>query len=70
LDVIRLLVEHLDSSGGYLHVVNEKGGKRRTFIIHRPVIDALGCTYGLRKRHAFADRIEAEDAKSAKGRSF
>jgi integrase/recombinase XerD len=37
-----LKVEHLDGSGGYLHVVNSKGGKQRTSILPRPVLEALG----------------------------
>ncbi len=35
-------IEHLDSAGGYLHVVKGKGGKQRTCIIPRPTLDALG----------------------------
>lgn len=34
--------EHLDSAGGYLHVVNGKGGKQRTCVTPRPALDALG----------------------------
>jgi integrase/recombinase XerD len=37
-----LKVEHLDGSAGYLHVVNGKGGKQRTSILPRPVLEALG----------------------------
>ena len=40
-EVAALKVEHLDGTGGYLHVVNGKGGKRRTSILPKPVIDAL-----------------------------
>jgi integrase len=36
-----LKVEHLDGPGGYLHVVNGKGGKQRTSILPKPVLDAL-----------------------------
>jgi integrase/recombinase XerD len=40
-EVAALKVEHLDSTGGYLHVVDGKGGKQRTSILPKPVIDAL-----------------------------
>jgi integrase len=40
-EVATLKVEHLDSAGGYLHVVNGKGGKQRTSIIPKPVLEAL-----------------------------
>ena len=40
-EVAALKVEHLDGSGGYLHVVNGKGGKQRTSIFPKPVLDAL-----------------------------
>jgi len=40
-EVAALKVEHLDGAGGYLHVVNGKGGKQRTSIFPKPVIDAL-----------------------------
>jgi integrase/recombinase XerD len=36
-----LKVEQLDSPGGYLHVVNGKGGKQRTSILPKSVLDAL-----------------------------
>ena len=36
-----LKVEHLDGPGGYLHVVDGKGGKQRTSIFPKPVFDAL-----------------------------
>jgi len=36
-----LKVEHLDGPGGYLHVVNGKGGKQRTSILPTPVLEAL-----------------------------
>ncbi len=41
-EVAALKIEHLDSAGGYLHVVNGKGGKQRTCVIPRPDPDALG----------------------------
>ncbi|MGB7545392.1 MAG: hypothetical protein WBL92_07305 [Methanothrix sp.] len=34
-------MEHLDGAGGYLHVVNGEGGKQRTSILTKPVLDAL-----------------------------
>ncbi len=34
-------VDHLDGPGGYLHVVNGKGGKQRTSILPTPVLEAL-----------------------------
>jgi integrase/recombinase XerD len=40
-EVAALKVEHLDGVGGYLHVVNGKGGKQRTSILPKPVQDAL-----------------------------
>jgi integrase/recombinase XerD len=40
-EVAALKVEHLDRAGGYLHVVNGKGGKQRTSILPKPVQDAL-----------------------------
>ena len=42
-EVAALKVEHLDRAGGYLHVVNGKGGKQRTSILPKPVQDAPGC---------------------------
>lgn len=42
LAVAALKAEHVDSTGGYLHVVNGKGGKQRTCVIPRPTLDALG----------------------------
>ncbi|NTV27526.1 MAG: tyrosine-type recombinase/integrase [Methanothrix sp.] len=41
-EVAALKVEHLDCAGGYLHVVNGKGGKQRTCIIPQPVRESLG----------------------------
>jgi integrase/recombinase XerD len=40
-EVAALKVEHLDGPGGYLHVVDGKGGKQRTSILPKPVLDAL-----------------------------
>jgi integrase len=40
-EVAALKVEHLDGAGGYLHVVNGKGGKQRTSILPKPVLEAL-----------------------------
>jgi integrase len=40
-EVASLKVEHLDSPGGYLHVVDGKGGKQRTSILPKPVLEAL-----------------------------
>jgi integrase/recombinase XerD len=40
-EVAALKVEHLDGSGGYLHVVDGKGGKQRTSILPKPVLEAL-----------------------------
>jgi integrase/recombinase XerD len=40
-EVATLKVEHLDGPGGYLHVVNGKGGKQRTSILPKPVLEAL-----------------------------
>ncbi len=40
-EVAALTVEHLDRAGGYLHVVNGKGGKLRTSILPQPVVEAL-----------------------------
>jgi len=40
-EVAALKVEHLDGPGGYLHVVNGKGGRQRTSILPRSVLDAL-----------------------------
>jgi integrase len=40
-EVAALKVEHLDGAGGYLHVVNGKGGKQRTSIVPKPVLEAL-----------------------------
>ena len=36
-----LKVEHLDGPGGYLHVVDGKGGKQRTSILPKPVLEAI-----------------------------
>jgi len=35
-------VEHLDGPRGYLHVVNGKGGRQRTSILPRSVLEAPG----------------------------
>jgi integrase len=40
-EVAALKVEHLDCAGGYLHVTDGKGGKQRTSILPKPVLDAL-----------------------------
>ena len=40
-EVAALKVEHLDGPGGYLHIVNGKGGKQRTSILPKPVLEAL-----------------------------
>ena len=40
-EVAVLKADHLDGTGGYLHVVNGKGSKQRTSIIPKPVLDAL-----------------------------
>jgi integrase/recombinase XerD len=40
-EVAALKVEHLDGPGGYLHVVDGKGGKQRISILPRPVLEAL-----------------------------
>lgn len=40
-EVATLKIEHLDRTGGYLHVVNGKGGKQRTSIAPKPVLEAL-----------------------------
>jgi integrase len=41
-EVAALRVEHIDPAGGYFHVVNGKGGKQRTSILPKPVLEALG----------------------------
>jgi site-specific recombinase XerD len=40
-EVAALKVEHIDGTGGYLHVVNGKGGKQRTSILPQPALVAL-----------------------------
>jgi integrase/recombinase XerD len=40
-EVAALKAEHVDSAGGYLHVVKGKGGKQRTSILPKPVLEAL-----------------------------
>ena len=40
-EVAALKVEHLDGSGGYPHIVDGKGGKQRTSILPKPVLEAL-----------------------------
>ena len=40
-EVAVLKVEHRDCIGGYLHVINGKGGKQRTSILPKPVLEAL-----------------------------
>ena len=40
-EVAALKVEHLDRTGGYLHFVDGKGGKQRTSILPKPVLEAL-----------------------------
>jgi hypothetical protein len=36
-----LKVEHVDGAGGYLHVVDGKGGKQRIPILPKPILEAL-----------------------------
>ena len=36
-----LKIEHLDQAGGFIHVVDGKGGKQRTCIIPRPAAEAI-----------------------------
>ena len=38
---VRLTLMAVDSPGGYLHIVNGKGGKQRTSILPTPVLEAL-----------------------------
>lgn len=40
-EVAALRVEHLDHDGGYIHIVNDKGGKDRTCVIPKSALDAL-----------------------------
>jgi len=40
-EVASLRIEHIDRAGGFLYIVNGKGGKRRTAIVPRPVMEAL-----------------------------
>lgn len=40
-EVAALKAEHIDSVGGYIHIVNGKGGKQRTSIVPKPVLEAL-----------------------------
>lgn len=40
-EVAALKAEHIDGTGGYLHVVNGKGDKRRTSILPKPALEAL-----------------------------
>jgi integrase len=40
-EVAALKAEHVDDTGGYLHVVNGKGGKQRTSIIPKPALETL-----------------------------
>jgi integrase len=40
-EVAALQIEHLDGAGGYVHVANGKGGKRRTCIIPKPAAEAI-----------------------------
>lgn len=40
-EVAELKAEHVDGSGGYLHVVDGKGGKDRTSILPKPALEAL-----------------------------
>ena len=40
-EVTALKIEHIDSVGGYIHIVNGKGGKQRTSIAPKPVLETL-----------------------------
>lgn len=40
-EVAALKVEHVDGTGGYLYIVNEKGCKQRTSILTKPVLEVL-----------------------------
>jgi integrase len=40
-EVASLKAEHIDGHGGYLHIVNGKGGKQRTSILPKPALQAL-----------------------------
>ena len=56
-EVAALKVEHLDGPGGYLHVVDGKGGKQRTSILPEPVLEALqGHLNGREEGYVFQGR--------------
>ncbi|MDD1759203.1 MAG: tyrosine-type recombinase/integrase [Methanothrix sp.] len=56
-EVAALKVEHLDGAGGYLHVVDGKGGKQRTSILPKPVLEALeGHLKGRNEGYVFQGR--------------
>ena len=40
-EVTALKIEHIDSVGGYIHIVNGKGEKQRTSIAPKPVLETL-----------------------------
>jgi integrase len=40
-EVAALKVEHIDRVSGYIHIVNGKGGKQRTSIAPKPVLETL-----------------------------
>jgi integrase/recombinase XerD len=55
-EVAALKVEHLDGAGGYLHVVDGKGGKQRTSILPKPVLEALEALQGRAEGYVFEGR--------------
>ena len=60
-----LKVENLDGTGGYMHIVNGKGGKQRTDTLPKPVLVALEAH--LKGRNV--DRVEIK-ARYLPGRSI
>ena len=56
-EVVALKVDHQDCIDGYLHVINGKGGKQRTSILPKPVLEALeGHLKGREKGYVFEGR--------------
>jgi site-specific recombinase XerC len=57
-EITALKVEQLDGAGRYLHAVNGKGGKRRTSILPKPVLDALNAHLQDKDRGIYLSRAK------------
>lgn len=57
-EVAALKVEHIDGSGGYLHVVDGKGEKQSTSILPTPALEALETHLNGREEGDMSSQVE------------